>query len=118
MQWHSDGAWGESTILMSLFDFQRDFGVLKVVPGSHYQYVEGIGYDEVIHFPFFVKLSYICLIYKKIVDSKRLELESQAVHYAYEEGNPIVLDARVMHGVENNYSNEWRVVCWFIVDSY
>lgn len=47
MQWHSDGAEGEATILLSLEGIDEDMGVLKVVPRSYMEYVPGTGYDEV-----------------------------------------------------------------------
>ncbi len=48
MQWHSDGADGEATMLLSFDGISEDMGVLKLVPRSYMEYVDGIGYDEVI----------------------------------------------------------------------
>ncbi len=47
MEWHSDGAEGEATILLGLQDVAPEQGSLRVIPGSHLRYVEGIGHDEV-----------------------------------------------------------------------
>lgn len=47
MEWHSDGAAGEATVLMSVDDIDESMGSLRVVPGSHKRYVAGIGHDEV-----------------------------------------------------------------------
>ncbi len=49
MEWHSDGAKGEATILLGLQNVSPDQGSLRVVPGSHHKYVDGIGHDEVRH---------------------------------------------------------------------
>lgn len=47
MQWHSDGADGEATMLLSFDGIDEDMGVLKLVPRSYMEYVSGVGYDEV-----------------------------------------------------------------------
>lgn len=47
MQWHSDGAQGEATMLLSLDSIDDNMGCLKVVPGSHRKYVRGTGHSEV-----------------------------------------------------------------------
>ena len=43
MEWHSDGAEGEATVLMSLSDLLVTQGVLHVIPFSHKEYIPGIG---------------------------------------------------------------------------
>ncbi len=45
-------------------------------------------------------------------------LERIKLNYAYRAGKPIIIDARTLHSVDNNISDEWRVVNWFIFDSY
>ena len=47
MEWHSDGAKGEFTMLLGLDDVEEIVGSLRIVPKSHLEYVEGIGHDEV-----------------------------------------------------------------------
>jgi hypothetical protein len=47
MEWHSDGSKGECTILMALEDVSPEQGSLRVVPGSHRIYVDGVGHTEV-----------------------------------------------------------------------
>ena len=47
MEWHSDGAAGEFTILMTMRDVESVQGCLKIVPRSHLEYVEGIGHASV-----------------------------------------------------------------------
>jgi hypothetical protein len=48
MEWHSDGAKGEYTMLMSIIeDVTWEMGSLRIVPGSHLEYVDGTGHDEV-----------------------------------------------------------------------
>lgn len=57
MQWHSDGADGEATMLLSFDGITEDMGVLKLVPRSYMEYVSGVGYDEVRKGPLqFLKL--------------------------------------------------------------
>ena len=53
MEWHSDGPKGEATILMALEDVAPEQGSLRVVPGSHKVYVDGIGHTEVSNVSFF-----------------------------------------------------------------
>lgn len=48
MEWHSDGPRGESTVLMALEDIEPEQGFLRVIPGSHRLYVDGIGHTEVV----------------------------------------------------------------------
>jgi ectoine hydroxylase-related dioxygenase (phytanoyl-CoA dioxygenase family) len=47
MEWHSDGAEGEATVLMAVEDVNESMGSLRVVPGSHLMYVPGVGHEEV-----------------------------------------------------------------------
>lgn len=47
MEWHSDGARGECTVLLALDDVNAEKGCLRLVPCSHLRYVDGIGHDEV-----------------------------------------------------------------------
>lgn len=47
MEWHSDGPRGEATILLALEDVSPEQGCLRVIPGSHKIYVEGVGHTEV-----------------------------------------------------------------------
>jgi hypothetical protein len=47
MEWHSDGGEGEATVLLSLTGIAADMGAVRVMPGSHKDYVEGIGHAEV-----------------------------------------------------------------------
>lgn len=56
--------------------------------------------------------------FQEIVESRIQQLECRSVQYCYKAGNPVIFDARTMHGVENNVSDTWRVVCWFIIDCY
>lgn len=58
MQWHSDGAQGEATMLLSLDGIDDDMGCLKIVPGSHRKYVPGTGHSEVT-FLVVVLLNYV-----------------------------------------------------------
>jgi 2-keto-3-deoxy-galactonokinase len=119
MEWHSDGAKGEATILLGLQNVSPDQGSLRVVPGSHMRYVEGIGHDEVsymnmVWISFLPQLNYLQSILKK--DDKLLE--QTKLKYAYRAGKPIIIDARTLHSVDSNVSNDWRIVNWFIFDSY
>ena len=100
MEWHSDGARGEATILLGLENVSPDMGCLRVVPGSHLQYVDGIGHEEAV------------------LKQNHEKLEHFKVNYAYRAGKPIIIDARTLHSVDNNVSNTWRIVNWFIFDSY
>ncbi len=45
-------------------------------------------------------------------------LEYEKVNYAYHAGKPIVFDARTLHSVDCNSTQDWRIVIWFIIDSY
>lgn len=47
MEWHSDGNQGEATVLMSISDIPSSMGCLRIVPGSHRDYVDGVGHEEV-----------------------------------------------------------------------
>ena len=47
MEWHSDGSRGEATVLMALEDVDSTMGSLHVVPGSHHEYKDGVGHEEV-----------------------------------------------------------------------
>jgi ectoine hydroxylase-related dioxygenase (phytanoyl-CoA dioxygenase family) len=47
MEWHSDGAEGEATVLMAVEDVNEEVGSVRVVPGSHLLYVPGVGHEEV-----------------------------------------------------------------------
>eukprot|EP01038_Epipyxis_sp_PR26KG_P012079 gene12079-16164_t len=98
MEWHSDGAEGEFTILMSIENIESEMGSLRVVPGSHLLYVEGIGHDE------------------DNLKLKSQDLLNEMICYAYRAGDPMVIDARTLHSVAA--SNEWRLVLWFIFDTY
>lgn len=100
MEWHSDGAKGEATMLLGLDDMPQDQGVLRMLPGSHRQYVDGVGHDE------------------KLIKTNQKELERDMVEYAYKAGEPILFDARTLHSVAFNKSPDWRLVCWFIIDCY
>lgn len=96
MEWHSDGSAGEYTVLLSLSDVSDDQGTLGVVPGSHLSFVDGSGHGD-------------------IADNDYSDCD---VRYAYRAGQPIVNDARTIHGVQPNRSDRWRVVTWFILDTY
>ena len=47
MEYHSDGAAGEFTVLFCVDDIVSDMGSLNIVRGSHTEYVEGVGHAEV-----------------------------------------------------------------------
>ena len=49
MEWHSDGAEGEYTVLFSLDNITVDQGTLGVVPGSHSMFVPGVGHGDLAH---------------------------------------------------------------------
>ena len=53
MEWHSDGSRGEATVLMTLEDIDPTMGSLHVIPGSHHEYIDGVGHEEVYKFMFF-----------------------------------------------------------------
>lgn len=67
MEWHSDGAKGEATILLGLQNVSPDQGSLRVVPGSHLRYVDGIGHDEVSIVIFFFFALNINLDYSRCI---------------------------------------------------
>lgn len=100
MEWHSDGSKGEATVLMSIQDIDPSMGCLQVVPRSHLDYVDGIGHEE------------------EQLASKIFIINEKKVDYAYRAFQPIIIDARTLHSVSNNISDNWRVVVWFIFDSY
>ena len=50
MEWHSDGPRGEATVLLALDDVDHEQGSLRIVPGSHNVYVDGVGHTEVSWF--------------------------------------------------------------------
>ena len=43
---------------------------------------------------------------------------SEDLRYAYRAGDPIINDARTIHGVLPNTSDRWRLVLWCILDVY
>ena len=45
-------------------------------------------------------------------------IENRKISYTYKALQPIIIDARTMHSVSNNLSSRWRIVLWFIYDSY
>ncbi len=47
MEWHSDGAKGEFTVLMSLYDVEENQGSLGIIPGSFSDYREGTGHGHI-----------------------------------------------------------------------
>jgi ectoine hydroxylase-related dioxygenase (phytanoyl-CoA dioxygenase family) len=47
MEYHSDGALGEYTVLFSVDDMAYDMGCLKIIPLSHKEYVDGVGHENV-----------------------------------------------------------------------
>ena len=96
MEWHSDGGEGEFTVLMALEDVAEEQGTLGVVPESHRKYVPGFGHGDIAH----------------------NDYSGTDVRYAYRAGQPIVNDARTIHGVDRNRSNRWRVITWYILDVY
>ena len=96
MEWHSDGSEGEYTVLMALVDVTQEQGTLGVVPGSHLAFVPGRGHGDIAH----------------------NDYSDADVRYAYRAGQPIVNDARTIHGVDRNSSDRWRVVTWYILDVY
>jgi hypothetical protein len=46
------------------------------------------------------------------------QLAEQQVVYEYRAGQPMMIDARTLHSVSRNSSDRWRLVIWFIFDSY
>jgi hypothetical protein len=55
---------------------------------------------------------------QSILKSKVDQLVEQQVVYEYREGQPLMIDARTLHSVSRNSSDKWRLVIWFIFDSY
>eukprot|EP01036_Dinobryon_divergens_P026100 gene26100-34708_t len=100
MEWHSDGSRGEATVLMTLEDIDPTMGSLHVIPGSHHEYIDGVGHEE-------------DLIVKNFAS-----IEKRKISYNYRALQPMIIDARTMHSVSNNQSSRWRIVVWFIYDSY
>eukprot|EP01039_Chlorochromonas_danica_P002142 gene2142-2336_t len=100
MEWHSDGALGEVTMLITFTGIKESMGPVRIMPGSHMDYVEGIGHTE------------------EILKQRKEELEANLVQYVYEPATPLVFDSRTLHSVSNNYSDEWRILIWFIYDCY
>eukprot|EP01034_Spumella_vulgaris_P023630 gene23630-29869_t len=100
MEWHSDGAEGEATVLMAVSDVDEAMGSLRVIPGSHLLYVPGVGHEE------------------SVLKSKAKWLAEHQVVYGYRAGQPMMIDARTLHSVSRNSSDKWRLVIWFIYDSY
>eukprot|EP01041_Mallomonas_annulata_P003786 gene3786-7520_t len=96
MEWHSDGAAGECTVLMALEDIPADRGSLGIVPGSCEEYLDGIGHEEI----------------------NPTALEKRCSWLSYSQGSPLFFDARTLHAVSPNTSDSWRFVIWFIYDSY
>ena len=98
MEYHSDGPHGENTMLMSLDqDVTPQMGALLIVPGSHLWYVAGLGHPE------------------GSIDLGLCD-ESKVVHL-YKAGQPVRIDARLLHAVVPNVSSSWRVVVWFIFET-
>lgn len=50
MEWHSDGAEGEFTMLMGLYDVPMEMGPLKILPKSHLLYQDGVGHLNVSNY--------------------------------------------------------------------
>jgi hypothetical protein len=46
------------------------------------------------------------------------QMQQEMVSYAYRAGQPMIIDARTLHSVSPNVSDRWRVVVWFIFDSF
>lgn len=44
--------------------------------------------------------------------------EMKKVEYLYRAFEPIIFDARTLHSVARSISSEWRIVLWFIFDSF
>ena len=99
MEWHSDGPKGECTILMGLEDIALEQGCLRCIPNSHIEAVDGKGHKE-------------------LTEERKMELNKRQIEYCYRAGLPMLIDARTLHSVSPNKSNTWRVICWFIYDSF
>ena len=108
MELHSDGPRGENTVLMSFEDISFEQGPLLVCPGSHDDYVDGTGHQP----------DHLTAVENSIF--KRNEkggIRGRTVyHYSYRAGQPMVIDARTLHGALTNHSNKWRVICWYIFE--
>lgn len=124
MEWHSDGARGEATVLMALDDINEMMGTLFIMPGSHMKYVDGIGHDEVCedHFIYLHCEGWIfivCSVFRQDhVRAQSKILDEGKASYNYRAGCPIIIDARTLHSVSPNMSDRWRVIIWYIFDSY
>ena len=93
MEFHSDGAKGENTVLMSMYDIEREQGELLVIPRSHLEYKNGVGHGEI---------------------TRETTAGRTIIPYTYCAGLPMVIDARTLHGVLPNKSSQWRIVFWLI----
>lgn len=45
-------------------------------------------------------------------------LAAEQVVYNYRAGQPMIIDARTLHSVSPNVSDKWRVMVWYIFDSF
>jgi ectoine hydroxylase-related dioxygenase (phytanoyl-CoA dioxygenase family) len=45
-------------------------------------------------------------------------LDARKIEHCYRPGEPVVFDARLIHGVCGNTSSRWRVLIWSIFDQY
>lgn len=70
MEWHSDGAKGEFTMLLAVEDVTADMGAVRIVPRSHLQYVDGVGHEEV-KFSFSINFHYFNFPFNSEHISKR-----------------------------------------------
>lgn len=53
------------------------------------------------------------------IKEKVLKYLPNEITYHYRQFIPMIIDARTIHGVDNNVSKDnWRWICWFIFDSY
>jgi hypothetical protein len=123
MEMHSDGCKGEYTVLMSLdSDIEKDKGALLVVPRSHLDYIDGIGHDP-------SNLKHVdnnAFINDNNNDNNNNNNNNDdndnnnrhVYEYAYRESQPIVIDARTIHGARSNISSDWRVICWYIYETF
>ena len=87
---------GEYTMLMSFADVSAEQGALCLHPNSHLQFKTGIGHG----------------------DLDQQKLCNTCEKYMYRSGEPVIIDARTLHGVTSNISSHWRFVAWFIYDMY
>lgn len=114
MELHSDGCRGENTVLLSFDDISFEQGPLLVSPGSHHDYVDGIG-----HAPENLLRTIESVLNNQSPDvsmDKVVNNVRHVLHYSYAAGNPMVIDARTLHGALPNSSDSWRVICWFIYE--